>query len=118
MSGTLVSERALLLTWLFLAVDGRDITPLREKQIREECAKIRAKGISGVVVVGVFSPLDTVALQEQRTREIILEEIPGADVVMSRDSKCAMVTPSAVLDANTVVKLETSGSLSVKMRPY
>ncbi|KAK7424518.1 hypothetical protein QQX98_000483 [Neonectria punicea] len=68
-----------------LEIDGRDITPLNEGQIRAECATIRAKGITDIVIVGVFSPLDTTGLQEEKTKQIILEEIPGADVVLSRD---------------------------------
>lgn len=68
-------------------VDGRDITPLNEEQIRAECAILREKGISDVVLVGVFSPLDTEGQQEEKAKKIVLEEIPGADVVLSRDSK-------------------------------
>ncbi|RSM09901.1 hypothetical protein CEP52_003869 [Fusarium oligoseptatum] len=68
-----------------LEIDGRDITPLSEGRIRNECAKIRALGISDIVIVGVFSPLDTNGRQEEKAKTIVLEEIPGADVVLSRD---------------------------------
>ncbi|KAM0420343.1 hypothetical protein ACHAPT_011885 [Fusarium lateritium] len=68
-----------------LEIDGRDITPLSEGQIRSECVKIRGLGISDIVLAGVFSPLDTTGRQEERAKRIILEEIPGADVVLSRD---------------------------------
>ncbi|KAJ9137866.1 Hydantoin utilization protein A [Pleurostoma richardsiae] len=65
--------------------DTREIVPLEEAQIRAECRVIRDKGISDVAVVGVFSPLDVEGRHEARVREIILEELPGADVVLSRD---------------------------------
>ncbi|KAH7258779.1 hypothetical protein B0J15DRAFT_583674 [Fusarium solani] len=68
-----------------LEIDGRDITPLSEKQIRNECVKIRELGISDIALVGVFSPLDTTGRQEEKAKVIILEEIPGADVVLSKD---------------------------------
>jgi N-methylhydantoinase A/oxoprolinase/acetone carboxylase beta subunit len=59
---------------------------LSEKQIRNECVKIRELGISDIALVGVFSPLDTTGRQEEKAKVIILEEIPGADVVLSKDS--------------------------------
>ncbi|KAJ3461158.1 hypothetical protein MRS44_009711 [Fusarium solani] len=68
-------------------LDGRDITPLSEKQIRNECVKIRELGISDIALVGVFSPLDTTGRQEEKAKVIILEEIPGADVVLSKDMR-------------------------------
>jgi len=61
--------------------------PINEKQIREECQVVNSKGITDIAVIGIFSPLDIHGKQEARVREIILEEIPGADVVLSRDSK-------------------------------
>ena len=61
--------------------------PLDEMQIRKECGIVKEKGLSDIAVVGVFSPLDIHGKQEARVKEIILEEIPTADVVLSRDSK-------------------------------
>lgn len=65
--------------------DMREIVPLDEEQVRRECAAVREKGIRDIAVVGVFSPLDVDGKQEARVRDIILEELPDADVVLSRD---------------------------------
>ncbi|RDW74917.1 hypothetical protein BP6252_06059 [Coleophoma cylindrospora] len=68
-----------------LEIDGREILPLKEAAIRQECQLVKEKGISEIVVIGVFSPLDYSGLQEERVKKIILEELPGVDVVLSRD---------------------------------
>ncbi|KEF56832.1 uncharacterized protein A1O9_07022 [Exophiala aquamarina CBS 119918] len=68
-----------------LEFDTREIMPINEKQIREECQVVKGKGITDIAVVGVFSPLDIHGKQEARVRQILLEEIPGVDVVLSRD---------------------------------
>lgn len=67
-----------------LEVDGHLIADLDPEEIREQCALIREKGIRSVVVVGIFSPIDTVERQEERAAGIIQEEIPGCDVVLSK----------------------------------
>lgn len=61
--------------------------PINEEQIRKECQIIKEKGISDVAVVGIFSPLDIEGKQEERVKQIILEELPHSDVVLSRESK-------------------------------
>jgi N-methylhydantoinase A/oxoprolinase/acetone carboxylase beta subunit len=71
-----------------LADDTREILPLNEAQVRQECQIVKQKGLTDVAVVGVFSPLDVSGRQEARVKQIVLEEIPGADVVLSRESKC------------------------------
>ncbi|KKY24432.1 putative n-methylhydantoinase a acetone beta subunit [Phaeomoniella chlamydospora] len=68
-----------------LEFDTRDIMPLNEDQIRSECQTIREKGITDVAIAGIFSPLDIEGRQEERVKEIILQEIQGADVVLSRE---------------------------------
>ncbi|KIX01409.1 uncharacterized protein Z518_09135 [Rhinocladiella mackenziei CBS 650.93] len=68
-----------------LEFDTREIMPLNEGQIRKECQIVKEKGITDIAVVGVFSPLDIAGKQEARVKQIILEEIPGADVVLSRE---------------------------------
>ena len=68
-----------------LEVDGRLIAAVDEAEVRRECAAVRERGIGGVVVVGVFSPIDTVERQEERVAAIVAEEIPGCDVVCSKD---------------------------------
>lgn len=44
----------------------------------------KKKGIKSIVVVGVFSPIDTIHRQEERAAEIIKISIPGCDVVCSK----------------------------------
>jgi N-methylhydantoinase A/oxoprolinase/acetone carboxylase beta subunit len=60
---------------------------LNEEQIRKECQIVKEKGITDIAIVGIFSPLDTEGLQEVRVKEIVTQELPGADVVISRESK-------------------------------
>lgn len=68
-----------------LEVDGYAISDIDPAEIRAQCAIIREKGIMNIVVNGVFSPIDTVAQQETSAAAIIRAEIPGCDVVCSRD---------------------------------
>lgn len=63
--------------------DGSEITPLREDELRSACRAVRSNGIGTVAVTGVFSPVDST--QELRAREIILEELPQADVTLSHE---------------------------------
>lgn len=66
-------------------VDGSLIRDIDEDEIREVCRAARDLGIRSVVVNGVFSPIDTVARQEERAAAIAREEIPGCDVVCSKE---------------------------------
>lgn len=68
-----------------LEVDGDLISDIDEEEIKNECAVIREKGIRSIVVNGVFSPIDTVERQEDRAADIIKAELPGCDVVCSKD---------------------------------
>lgn len=71
-----------------MTFDTRDIVPLDEDAVRRECREIRDKGITDIVVAGVFSPPDTEGRHEAPVRDIILEEIgadSNVDVVISRD---------------------------------
>ncbi|RWA14274.1 hypothetical protein EKO27_g784 [Xylaria grammica] len=68
-----------------LEVDGQLISDIDEAQIRNECSIVREKGIRSVVVNGIFSPIDTVERQEERAAEIVKAEIPGCDIVCSKD---------------------------------
>lgn len=68
-----------------LEVDGYLISDIDEAEIKAQCQIIRDKGIKSVVVNGVFSPIDTIERQEERTAEIIKSEIPGCDVVCSKE---------------------------------
>ncbi|KAF7555309.1 hypothetical protein G7046_g6590 [Stylonectria norvegica] len=68
-----------------LEVDGYLISDIDEDEIKAQCAIIWEKGIQSVVVNGVFSPIDTIERQEERAAEIIRAEIPGCDVVCSKE---------------------------------
>ncbi|KAI0505574.1 hypothetical protein F5B22DRAFT_651639 [Xylaria bambusicola] len=68
-----------------LEVDGHLISDIDEIQIRNECRMIREKGIKSIVVNGIFSPIDTVERQEERAAELVKAEIPGCDVVCSKE---------------------------------
>lgn len=61
--------------------------PLNEDQIRKECQIVKEKGINDIAIIGVFSPLDTEGLQEVRVQQIVRQELPDADIVISRESK-------------------------------
>lgn len=48
--------------------------------------EIKRREISAVVVIGVFSPIDTSEIsQEEQVKRILLRELPYLDVVCSRD---------------------------------
>jgi N-methylhydantoinase A/oxoprolinase/acetone carboxylase beta subunit len=68
-----------------LEVDGHLIDDIDPAELRAECARIRDLGIHSVVLVGVFSPIDTVECQEERAAAIVRAELPDADVVLSKD---------------------------------
>ncbi|KAH8881479.1 hypothetical protein GQ53DRAFT_812639 [Thozetella sp. PMI_491] len=68
-----------------LEVDGHLIKDIDEAEIRAQCQEIKARGIRSVVVNGVFSPIDTVEKQEEKAASIIQDEIPGCDVVCSKE---------------------------------
>ncbi|KAK3989927.1 hypothetical protein QBC44DRAFT_395417 [Cladorrhinum sp. PSN332] len=68
-----------------LEVDGELISDINEAEIVAECQKIKERGVTSVVVNGVFSPIDTVEKQEERAAEIIKRELPGCDVVCSKE---------------------------------
>ena len=63
--------------------DGSAIAPLDEDELRGTCRTLRSRGIKTVAVTGVFSPVDPT--QELRAREIVLEELPYADVTLSHE---------------------------------
>ncbi|KAL5094661.1 hypothetical protein Trisim1_005396 [Trichoderma cf. simile WF8] len=68
-----------------LEVDGNLISDIDTREIKEQCAIIREKGIRNVVVNGVFSPIDTIEKQEERAADLIKAELPECDVVCSKD---------------------------------
>ncbi|KAF4443845.1 hypothetical protein F53441_11304 [Fusarium austroafricanum] len=68
-----------------LEVDGRLISDIDVDEIKNQCSIIKEKGIKSVVIIGIFSPIDTVERQEERTADIIKAEIPGCHVVCSKE---------------------------------
>lgn len=51
----------------------------------EQCAEIEQRGLTSVVIAGVYSPLDTTYNQEYKVREIIKRRLPHIRIVCSRD---------------------------------
>lgn len=71
---------------LRVAVDGRLISKVNEEQVIEHANIIASQGIRSVVVCGVFCALDSATVsQEQEVSNLLKREIPGIDVVCSRD---------------------------------
>ncbi|KAI5248631.1 DUF917-domain-containing protein [Aureobasidium subglaciale] len=68
-----------------LEVDGNLISDINADEIREQCAIIKEKGITSIVVNGVFSPIDSTHHQEEQVAQIISEALPGCHVVLSRE---------------------------------
>lgn len=68
-----------------LHIDGSQEAPVVEAQVVRECEEIKKLGITAIVIAGVYSPIDEVHKQEATVREIVLREIPGADVVCSHE---------------------------------
>ncbi|KAI0372037.1 DUF917-domain-containing protein [Pilatotrama ljubarskyi] len=67
-------------------IDGREILPLDEQQLIEQCALIKQKGLKNVVLSGIYSPLDNEGKHEATARAIIQRELgPSVNVVCSRD---------------------------------
>lgn len=68
-----------------LHIDGSEEAPIIEAQVVRECGEFRARGLRTIVVAGVYSPIDQEFQQENRVRDIIQRELPGVDVVCSRE---------------------------------
>lgn len=68
-----------------LEVDGHLISDIDEDEVRAQCEIIKQHQVECVVISGVFSPIDTVEKQEERVAAIVNAELPGHDVVCSRD---------------------------------
>ncbi|KAK4239421.1 hypothetical protein C8A03DRAFT_14196 [Achaetomium macrosporum] len=68
-----------------LEVDGGLIGEVDEGEIVGVCKEIRERGIRAVVVNGVFSPIDAVERQEERAAEVVRREVPGCEVVCSKE---------------------------------
>ncbi|KAI8986894.1 DUF917-domain-containing protein [Trametes punicea] len=67
-------------------IDGREILPLDERQVIEQCAIIKEKSLKNIVLCGIFSPLDSQGKHEATAKTIIERELgPSVSVVCSRD---------------------------------
>ena len=64
-------------------VDGREISPLDEREIAGIARDIRARGLDSVVVSSVFAPLNSA--QEERASEIVRSEHPDAQITLSNE---------------------------------
>ncbi|KAK1980094.1 hydantoinase/oxoprolinase [Colletotrichum cereale] len=73
-----------------LHIDGSQEAPVVEAQVVAECARIRESGVGAVVVSGVYSPIDEVFGQEEKVRDIVLREVPGVDVVCSKEASASI----------------------------
>ncbi len=63
--------------------DGREISPLDEKELLEIAADIKAKGINSVAISSVFSPVN--GDFEKQAGEIFAKALPGAHITLSGD---------------------------------
>ena len=63
--------------------DGREISALDEKELRNIAADIRNRGIHSVAISSVFSPVNTQL--EERAAEILRDEIPDLLVTLSHE---------------------------------
>lgn len=63
--------------------EGREVEPLVEEDVRDAARRIRAHGITSIAVCYIHSYAD--GAQERRTREILLEEHPEAQISLSSE---------------------------------
>jgi N-methylhydantoinase A/oxoprolinase/acetone carboxylase beta subunit len=63
--------------------DGREISPLDEKEILRIAGEIKARGLKTASVTSVFSPVTPV--MEQRAAEILLNEVPDLSISLSHE---------------------------------
>lgn len=62
---------------------GEILTPLNEDDVRAAARKCRKRGIESIAVVYIDSFMNPV--HEQRTREILAEELPDVDITVSHE---------------------------------
>ncbi|KAF7585300.1 hypothetical protein BBP40_011296 [Aspergillus hancockii] len=86
-----------------LEIDGREIAPLKEPQIRAAARDIAASGVRSVALAGVFSPLDHAGIHEEQCKRILLEEVPGLQVVCSHD-----IGPTGLLERENATILNAA----------
>nr|KAG5688621.1 hypothetical protein BaRGS_033437 [Batillaria attramentaria] len=62
-------------------VDGREIEQVDPEEIREVVDKVKAQGVTGIVVCGIFAP--TRPDQEEQVKKLIKQFYPEASVTLS-----------------------------------
>lgn len=62
-------------------VDGREIAPLDEAQVRDAARALRRDGIQAIAIISAFAPMN--AAMEERAAALVREEHPGADITLS-----------------------------------
>ncbi|OWZ57476.1 hydantoinase [Cryptococcus neoformans c45] len=80
-----VLEGPIFFTQGGLQVDGTEITTVDPLEVRGICAEIQRQGIRSVAVSGCYSPIDHDIRQEELVRDILLDEIPGIKVCISKE---------------------------------
>ncbi|KAF8964871.1 Hydantoinase/oxoprolinase-domain-containing protein [Flammula alnicola] len=69
-----------------LQIDGRTINDVQETEVLEQAKIIREKGLTNVVLVGVYSPLDVEGKHEYKARDILRRELgDGVNIICSCD---------------------------------
>lgn len=68
---------------LGLEIDGREIKPLNQEQIKATVKSIQEAGINRVAVTGVFSPMDHRGIHEETCKRLMLELDPSLSIVCS-----------------------------------
>lgn len=68
-----------------LHIDGSEEAPIDEAEVVSQCREIEKRGITSIVISGVFSPIDDHFKQEEHVRSIVARELPHADVVCSSE---------------------------------
>jgi N-methylhydantoinase A/oxoprolinase/acetone carboxylase beta subunit len=63
--------------------NGRELSSVREDEVRRVAAEIRERGIHSAAITGVFSPIT--GEQEQWAAEILREEVPGIFISLSSE---------------------------------
>lgn len=66
-------------------MDGNLIADIDLEEIKDQCEIIKQKGIRSIVVIGVFSPIDSTHRQEARAAQVINDALPGCHVVLSKE---------------------------------
>ena len=61
--------------------DGREISPLNEKEILQAARDMRAKGLKAIAISSIFSLINP--KMEERAEEIIRNELPDARITLS-----------------------------------